>query len=211
MDDVVRMFPLGSVLMPGGVMPLHIFEPRYLTMISEVLQTGEPFGIVLIERGRETGGGDTRFRRGTLARIARSEIFEDNRMVIVTVGTERFDVAEWLDDAPYPRARIATLAEEDSLCDGDRDALRTELQGARRALNEIYALAAALGYDIESPRIDVTEDLLRDSWELCSVAPIGPIDQQQLLDIDDPIERTRTLRETLEAAAGDLGAQMESK
>jgi Lon protease-like protein len=63
------MFPLGTVLLPGGVMPLHVFEPRYRQMIKDCMASDAEFGVTLIERGSEVGGGDVRSEVGTVARI----------------------------------------------------------------------------------------------------------------------------------------------
>ena len=66
-DDVsMPMFPLGTVLLPSVLLPLHIFEERYRTLIRDVLDADREFGVVLIERGSEVGGGDTRSSVGTL-------------------------------------------------------------------------------------------------------------------------------------------------
>ena len=63
------MFPLGTVLFPYAVLPLHVFEPRYRVMTRRCLDGDREFGVVLIERGSEVGGGDVRFGVGTIARI----------------------------------------------------------------------------------------------------------------------------------------------
>ena len=81
---LLPMFPLGSVLVPGAVLPLHVFEPRYRALVRSCLDSGEPeFGVVLIERGSEVGGGDVRFDVGTLARIVQAGRFDDGRLAVV--------------------------------------------------------------------------------------------------------------------------------
>ena len=68
------MFPLGTVLLPGGLLPLRLFEPRYLALLADVLADDEPeIGFVLIERGVETGGGDSRFSTATVGRVVQVE------------------------------------------------------------------------------------------------------------------------------------------
>ena len=70
---VTAMFPLGTVLLPGGVLPLQVFEPRYRQMVRDLLADDSrppEFGVVMIERGSEVGGGDARSTVGTLAQIA---------------------------------------------------------------------------------------------------------------------------------------------
>jgi len=80
------MFPLGMVLFPGQILPLHVFEPRYRAMVQDCLAGDQHFGVVLIERGSEVGGQDVRTDVGTRARILESEELPDGRWVLATVG-----------------------------------------------------------------------------------------------------------------------------
>src|SRR4051794_34879859 len=110
---VLPMFPLGTVLLPGAVLPLHVFEPRYRALVADCL-AGEPeFGVVLIERGSEVGGGDVRRDVGTVARIMEMTQLPGDRYALVTVGTRRIRVERWLDDEPYPRAEVTAWPEAD--------------------------------------------------------------------------------------------------
>src|SRR5437773_454261 len=105
------MFPLGTVVFPHAVLPLHVFEPRYRAMMRDVLAGDQEFGVVLIERGSEVGGGDVRFGVGTLAHIVQSSELSDGRFALAAVGVQRFRVERWLPDDPYPRAEIVLLEE----------------------------------------------------------------------------------------------------
>lgn len=69
MADDIPMFPLGTVLLPGAYLPLHVFEPRYRRLVQACLEGSPEFGVVLIERGSEVGGGERRFDVGCVARI----------------------------------------------------------------------------------------------------------------------------------------------
>lgn len=105
------MFPLGSVLFPCVPIPLRVFEPRYLTMIGRLLDEDEPgfeFGVVLIERGPEAGGGDQHASVGTMARLVSAAAGSDD-LFVVGVGTRRFTVARWFEESPYPRAELSML------------------------------------------------------------------------------------------------------
>src|SRR5205085_12341103 len=106
------MFPLGTVLFPYAVLPLHVFEPRYRLMMRHVLDGDQEFGVVLIERGSEVGGGDVRFDTGTIARVAQANELPDGRFVCTAVGVRRVRVRAWLPDDPYP------LADTDAIDDG---------------------------------------------------------------------------------------------
>jgi len=106
------MFPLGTVLLPFAHLPLHIFEPRYRALVKDCLAGDGEFGVVLIERGHEVGGGDVRFEVGTVARIVQTAELPDGRWLVDAVGTERFRVAEWLPEDPYPQAVVEPLDDE---------------------------------------------------------------------------------------------------
>ena len=111
------MFPLGTVLVPGQGLPLHVFEPRYRALVEACVAGDGCFGVVLIERGSEVGGGDVRFDIGTVARIREVAQAPDGRYAVAAVGTDRFRVVQWLDDDPFPRAEIEVLVEPDAGAD----------------------------------------------------------------------------------------------
>jgi len=103
---IMPMFPLGSVLFPYMPLRLRVFEERYLIMLAELLKNeNSRFGVVLIERGREVGGGEHRFSVGTVAEI-RQLGAEGGFVGLIAQGGRRFEVSEWLEDAPHPRAEI---------------------------------------------------------------------------------------------------------
>ncbi len=129
------MFPLGSVLLPGGVLPLHIFEIRYQQLLNTVLETDRRFGVVLISRGSEVGGGEHRTDIGTIAHVDEHQRFDDGRAAVVSSGTARLQVVEWLDDDPYPRAMVRELAVEP-----DTAADRLLLAAAQQRLQQRDAL-----------------------------------------------------------------------
>ena len=108
------MFPLPSVLLPRAVLPLQVFERRYLEMIDLVLSGDRRFGVVLIERGSSVGGGEERFSLGTIGRVIRVGAMDNGRLGIVAVGEKRFRVVDWLPEAPYPSATVVSLADGES-------------------------------------------------------------------------------------------------
>ncbi len=105
------MFPLGVVLVPMAPLPLHVFEDRYRAMVADCMTGSREFGVVLIERGHEVGGGDARFGVGTLAHIVGVEELADGRLLVATVGVARLRVKRWLVDDPYPRAEVEMCQE----------------------------------------------------------------------------------------------------
>ena len=100
------MFPLGTVLVPSGVLPLRIFAPRYRHMLEDLLPGNREFGGVLIERGSEVGGGEVRSRIGTMARILEARESGDGHWAVVAMGLQRIMVERWLPDDPYPLAEV---------------------------------------------------------------------------------------------------------
>lgn len=181
------MFPLGSVLFPTRVLPLHVFEPRYRALVDQCLAGDGTFGVVLIERGSEVGGGDVRFSVGTLAHIVQAERFPDGRRAVIAVGASRLRVQEWLPDDPYPRARVELLADH---AEGDAGRVIDEV---RTLLREVRVLSARLGAPIEDFEVDLDPDPVRASFEAAAASPIGPLDAQALLEIDDAVTRLETL------------------
>ena len=124
---VMPMFPLGLVLLPGGVLPLHVFEDRYLQMFREILadDVNPPeFGVALITKGREAGGGDARAMVATSARILDMQATPDGRYVLAAVGTDRLRINAWLPDDPYPVADVDIWADADVSPDEESDGYR---------------------------------------------------------------------------------------
>jgi uncharacterized protein len=192
---VMPMFPLGTVLLPGGVLPLHVFEPRYRQLVIDCLadDSGEPeFGVTLIERGSEVGGGDERAPVGVVARIVQVEPLPEGRYALVTVGTRRFRVNAWLPDDPYP------LADVDEWRDLDPDAaeLPARVAAATDRLREVLDLAAQLGG--VPPDLTISDDPLVASYHLAGLAPLGPADRYRLLCAPSPAERLDLFAECLD-------------
>jgi uncharacterized protein len=100
----IPLFPLHTVLFPGQVLPLHIFEPRYRQMIGECLQHSAPFGVVLIKKGTEAGQAAEPVMVGTTARITHVQTLDDGRMNILTVGDTRFRVLQLHTERAYLEA-----------------------------------------------------------------------------------------------------------
>lgn len=186
------MFPLGTVLFPHGVLPLHVFEPRYRAMVDYCLAGDARFGVVLIERGSEVGGGDTRFAVGTVAQIVQAGKMPDGRWALANVGTERVTVHEWLADDPYPRAMVELRADPEP----DRDGVGA-IDSACAQLRRVHELRAALGLPAHTGDVVVSPDVVRASYEAAILAPLGPLDAQELLELDDPIARLEQLCEFL--------------
>lgn len=187
------MFPLGSVLLPGAVLPLHVFEPRYRALV-DVCLAGEPeFGVVLIERGSEVGGGDVRTSVGTVARIAQAARTDDGRWALVTVGVRRIRVASWLPDDPYPQADVVDWPDEPD----DPDRVAEALDPVVARLRRVLAGLAELGEPAPPATTELADDPLLASYHAVALSPLGPADQQRLLAAPGPLARVALLDELL--------------
>jgi uncharacterized protein len=197
------MFPLGSVLFPGTGLPLHVFEERYRQLVRDCL-AGEPeFGVVLIERGSEVGGDDVRTDLGTVARIIEATELPDGRWALGCIGLRRIRVTAWHDDAPYPRAEVVDLAEA-----LPGPGYTASLDAAVSVLRRTLALKAELGEAAVAATVELLDDPLIAGYQAAAAAPLGPLDQQRLLGVDDPDKRVTLLRDLLTDAAELLEARL---
>ncbi len=201
------MFPLGNVLMPAMPLSLRIFEERYLKLLGDLMLSDQPeFGVVLIERGPEVGGGEKRLEIGTLASVTDIGTL-DQFYGLESSGTQRFRVNAWLPDDPYPMADIDFLPDlvwNDSLMPA-----RVHLENKVR---KMLALASEFGDLQYGPDIELSDNPMDACWQLAGVLPVGALDQQDLLQsqsADELIARTYevvvALDEALEAMVGELG------
>ena len=191
------MFPLGAVLLPGGVLPLHVFEPRYRQLVIDCLadDEGDPeFGVTMIERGREVGGGDTRADVGVVARMVQVEALPDGRYAVVAVGTRRIRVLAWLPDDPYPLADVDNWPDDES----DADGLAARVDAMRGRLGAVLELAVRTGDLREVPELTVSDVPLLASYHLSGLAPLGPADRFRLLSARSPAERLDLLADALD-------------
>ena len=214
MPRQIPVFPLGTVLVPYGLLTLHIFEQRYRALMRDLLgeeprsassietREAEPgMGIVLIERGHEVGGGEQRSTLGTLACIPQVEWFPDGRVLAIAVGKRRFAVVRWLPDDPYPLAEVEELPSE-------RWEPRWEepLRLAEREVRRAVALAGEIGEAAAFPSLSA--DPVVASWQLCAAVPVGPFDRQRLLASNDVGQRLALLAEQAREAASLLAFRL---
>ena len=170
------MFPLGSVLFPFMPLRLRVFEERYLIMLAELMKTDEAiFGVVLIERGHEVGGGEQRFSVGTTAEVIRLGA-QDGFVGLLAQGGRRFEVVRWLDDAPHPRAVVRVLPELE--WDPAATKLRTETE---RLVRRMLSVASEFAEDVWPADTVLAEDPVAAVWQLAAIAPVSSLDQVSLL------------------------------
>jgi Lon protease-like protein len=178
------LFPLHVVLFPGSAMPLHVFEPRYRTMMEKVLNGDRRFGVVAIRQGREVGGYADTFRIGTMATIEQVQRAPDGSMAIIVTGRERFAISVRLPDDPFPQAEVSLF--EETL--GEQP--EKELPGARAAVNRYLSVVAKVhGDDVVAPTLP--DDVIGASFALASVLALDLPERQHLLEAPDASMRLR--------------------
>ncbi len=196
--DVMPMFPLGSVLFPSMVLPLHVFEPRYRALAEEVtsdFSNGE-FGVALIERGHEVGGGDVRSMVGTVAKVLEHERYDDGRFALVCVGTRRIRIAAWLPDDPFPVALVEPIEDEPAT-----DETAALFAGVNQKFRAFWDLASEIGDEPIGPFPPISDDPSLASMQIAGVAPIAAIDQYEMLEAPSPDARLRLLDDALDGAS----------
>ncbi|AZG47930.1 LON peptidase substrate-binding domain-containing protein [Gordonia insulae] len=192
------MFPLGTALLPGEPLPLRIFEPRYRQMLTDCLGTSRAgrFGVVLIARGSEVGGGEVRHDVGTFARIENLLQQPDGRATLTCTGTDRFRVTEWLPDDPYPQAVVEVLPEPAMRAE-DSPRL-VELGSALRAFVDEVALTRPEAVPVDLPDFDVADLVVHGVFEWATRLPVGPADRQRLLECDTVADQIAVLDDVVE-------------
>ncbi|GAA4533615.1 LON peptidase substrate-binding domain-containing protein [Mycobacterium paraffinicum] len=197
----LAMFPLESALLPDQDLPLRIFEPRYGALVRHCLDTGDPFGVVLIARGREVGGGDARCDVGVLSRITECVEHGAGRYLMRCRTGERIRVSEWLPDDPYPRATVTLWPDEPG--DPVTPAQLLEVEDRVMALFERIADARGVALpdraDLLGP--DTADDPGQRLYALASRIPIGTADRYAVLSAPSAAERLAALREAVAAVA----------
>jgi uncharacterized protein len=212
--DAIPLFPLGTVLFPGVVLPLHVFEPRYRTLVRDLMdRPAGPerlFGVVAIRRGTETGPHDdaSLYRVGCSAELRQVKTYADGRFDIVTVGRRRFRLRR-LDNAsaPYLRAEIEWLPDgpgEPGLADRLAPNVLAAFRRYLRLLSEVSAAdqedatdgATASGSEPEPPEPDPGGEQLPDdpvvlSHLVAASSALTVADRQQLLAAPDTATRLR--------------------
>jgi Lon protease-like protein len=193
------MFPLSTVLFPEAGLPLHVFEERYRTLMSTCLASDGEFGVVLIARGSEVGGGDQRTNVGTVARIANVAELDDGRMLVVATGVRRVRVVDWLPDDPFPCAVVEDLPDPGGDCPAD---VLTAAEGSLRRLRSLLSELGDVPALPHSLRISGGPDQI--GWQLCDMAPLVSLDLQRLLVAPGLEARLRLLIDLCDAMSGDV-------
>ena len=185
----IPLFPLNTVLFPGGPLSLRIFEPRYLDMVSYCLKNDSAFGVCLIQNGKEAGLAAEPHRIGTLARIIDWDRLPEGLLGIVVLGSHRFAIESIETGNNQLVSGTVKVLPEPTLKD-----LPSELNILPRLLEQIITEAGPL-YDSIDHKFDDTNWI---GYRLAEILPLDPPVRQRLLEIDDSLERLHQIRASIE-------------
>jgi len=180
----IPLFPLHAVLFPGGTLPLRIFEPRYLDMVSDCMKQQKGFGVCLIREGSEVGTAADTYEVGTLSDICYFNKQPDGLLGITAQGQQRFKI-----NSQHVQSNQLTLAEVTLLENESPSPLPEQYTGAADTLRK---LLDQLGY----PFIKMEKKYDDASWVSSRLAELLPIrleQKQYFLQLDDPLQRLERL------------------
>jgi uncharacterized protein len=196
MSETLPLFPLGTVLFPGLLLPLHIFEERYRQLVRDLQDGPEPrrFGVITIRQGRETGvdGIQALHEIGCTATLRQVKELQDGRYDIVTVGTDRFRLAGLDDSRPYLQGQVELLPEQIGEPAGAGQAARVVRDAFRAYLS---ALGERGVTQISAP--ELPDEPLTLSYLVAASMIIDLSDRQALLAEPDALQRLAAERALL--------------
>jgi Lon protease-like protein len=183
------LFPLRTVLFPGGLLPLRIFETRYVDMVGRCLRSGEVFGVVLLESGTETAGEVATAQIGTSARIVDFQTLPDGLLGLLCRGERRFRIL-----TRHMRSDRLHCASIEWFAQPAPVPILEEFQPLVPVLREVLENIGPMSRFLE-PNY---EDAGWVGYRYAELLPIEPTHQQQLLELADPGECLRTLAPMIE-------------
>lgn len=195
------MFPLESALLPDDELPLQIFEPRYRQLVADCLRGDRRFGVVMIARGREVGGGDERCDVGLIATITAHRKLGFGRYALRCRMGERIRVSHWLPDDPYPCADVDSWPDEPGAAVSDVELLEVE----ERIVALFGRVASVRGQ--RPPSRDAVlgrghvlgGDAGRRLYFLASRVPMGSADRYAVLAAASAADRLAAVHEAIES------------
>ena len=185
----IPLFPLRTVLFPGGYLPLRIFEQRYLTMVRDCARSDTGFGVCLIREGEEAVSPVKTAQVGTHAQIIDWYTLEDGLLGVSATGTVRFTTENsWQEDDGLFRAQIRVLSEPPDCLVPEAFSVLSDVLG--RFMEKV-------GHQYPDYTPGHLQDAVWLGYRLSELLPLGGIEKQHLLELSDPIERLQNLVEIL--------------
>ena len=186
----VPLFPLHTVLFPGGPLALRIFEPRYLDMVSECLRNEQPFGVCLIQSGQEAGEAARPHLTGTFATINDWQRGDDGLLAISARGGQRFHVLDTrVERDQLLRGSVQPLPPEPSAALPDENRYMTEV------LDQLFEHAGHVYGELPKD----PDDASWVGYRLAEVLSLPMVRRQYFLELEDPLLRLSQLDEILRA------------
>ncbi|MFV8571779.1 LON peptidase substrate-binding domain-containing protein [Marinobacter sp. SBS5] len=190
----VPLFPLNSVVLPQGRIPLQLFEPRYIDMLSRCLKEDRGFVIVLLQEGPETSRAAAFYDIGTYVRIIDFQQLDNGLLGITVEGESKVSV-------------VRTWQQEDGLNLGDVEVLMLEAESdVPERYHELPSVLRALFRHPAIKNLDMKvdfDDARHVGWRLTELLPLDTPEKQRLAELQDPLERLDRLQRLLEALEGD--------
>jgi uncharacterized protein len=187
MSKEVPIFALGTVLFPRGMLPLRVFEPRYVDMIKECMRNGTAFGVVCIRDGEEMGEAPSVFDVGTYARIVDFDLLEDGLLGVTAAGDGRFRIHT----TEVRPNQLLVATEVSAIAEDEDEELPDDLAHLAQIVEEIYT----------ATKRDLPEDdAQQTAWignRIAEVLPIPLGQKQHLLELTDPVLRLREVNEVV--------------
>ncbi|HQU16587.1 MAG: peptidase S16 [Chromatiales bacterium 21-64-14] len=190
MDEIqVPLFPLHAVLFPGGPLPLRVFEPRYLDMVSDCLKREREFGVCLIRQGDEVGQAASTHEVGTLARVADWNVRADGLLGITVHGQGRFQVESVdVQGNQLSVAHVRLMAEEPA----------AEIPQACRPMVDLLGRMLARFESLYGSLPTHFDDARWVGWRLAELLPLRLSQKQYFLQLTDPLQRLERLGEIVD-------------
>ena len=183
----IPLFPLKTVLFPGGVLPLKVFEQRYLDMAAACMKDDQPFGVCLIALGEETGAAAETHPVGTLARISHWDMEQLGILQITTNGGQRFRILE-------------TRQNKDKLLEAQVELLDDQSTPLPVQHQRLLPLLRKIINDLGPERIPEPHRLDDAEWvgyRITEILPVQNLAKQKLLELEDPLSRLEILEKFL--------------
>ena len=206
MSTRLRLFPLNAVLFPGAVLNLHVFEPRYKQMITECIESGENFGVVLIREGQEAGDPAVEPHQiGSIAEIVEVTPLPFGRYYVSTIGRQRFRILEIVSREPYLTVEADVLDDKNG-----NDVEATELHDEVRDAFLQY-LDLIVQFSGQQANVDLPVDAQTASYIVGDALQIADSIKQRLLELDSAKQRLRAELEFLRRLLPQLRALLEKR
>jgi Lon protease-like protein len=206
--ELLPLFPLGTTLFPGGLLPLRIFEMRYLSMIGKCHSTGAPFGVVTLTQGAEVrqpdpssprgdGFAQENFQRiGTLASITEFTVPQAGLMMIRCTGLQRFEISHQ-DQLKHGlwTANVTLIAPDMAV------PIPPDLQNVATALGNVLDSLNARQGASEPPPVTTPYQLDDCAWvanRWCELLPLPPVTRHQMMALDNPLVRLELVNDVLQ-------------